>query len=456
MTAFFNRFRQRPRPAASVDQERLSDRLASLSAEAQRARQTVLELQDQLRAEQQRADQLSALARQAGERARLAGMPFARLGSDSLILEGPSVRRLSVNRLSVGEAVEHAVASRLGVVVSATADPRIQALWDGLHGEEGPSPDDRLRGASSTVLDIPGAVLRLEDGGRTLRVSMRPSLEGGADSAGGPGILAVPKFTFDFAQRKLRNFGHWLLDCVPQVVTLSALAPSATFLLAAPLRGFQRRTLELVGLPPSRAVGWDGAPMAGDRVLVFESDGRAGGRPLSALLETRRLLASRGITARTRGTRRIYVSRRDADPKRRWVSNEPMVEASFKRLGFDVLVMEECPLEQQIEVFRDAAVVAGVSGAGLSDIMFTAPDAHVVVLLSDSLMSWYADQRGSRSGWVRTGSTRPLSTLGDSPLFYVHLAAAFEQYCHCFLTSDEVPIPQLSAFLERVLARVDA
>ena len=70
-------------------------------------------------------------------------------------------------------------------------------------------------------------------------------------------------------------------------------------------------------------------------------------------------------------------------------------------------------------------------------------------------MSWYADQRGSRSGWIRTGGSpnRRLSMLGDSPHFYVHLAAAFEQHCHCFLGDDQMPIARLSDYLDRVLAR---
>ena len=269
--------------------------------------------------------------------------------------------------------------------------------------------------------------------------------------------VAVPKFTFDFPARKLRNFGHWLLDCLPQVVALSAIEPSARLLLPAPLRGFQRATLALIGVTPPQAVAWDGAPIECGRLLVFESDGRAGGRPLSALLEMRRLLTARGAAAARKGSRKIYVSRRDADPKRRWVSNEPEVEALFASRGFEVLVMADCPLEEQMAVFREAGVVAGVSGAGLSDIVFAAPDVHVIVLLSDSLMSWYADQHGSRSSWIRVAGApnRRLSTLGDSPHFYVHLAAAFEQQCHCFLGADEMPLAALAGFLDRVMDRVE-
>jgi hypothetical protein len=116
--------------------------------------------------------------------------------------------------------------------------------------------------------------------------------------------------------------------------------------------------------------------------------------------------------------------------------------------------MAECPLDEQIRLFSEASIVAGVSGAGLSDILFTPPGAQVLVLISESFVRWYADTRGQRSAWTRTGET-PLAALGDSPRFYAHLAAACEQYCHCFVGSDEMPLGDVDAFVRDVLAGVE-
>jgi hypothetical protein len=182
--------------------------LSSLRSEVANARQAVLELQARVNEEHERAGlELAALVRQAGERARLAGMPFARLGSDRLVLEGPSRQRLRVARISIGEAVEHPVASRLGVIESATADARVQALWDSLHGHDASAGDEGLRGAPSTVLDIPGAVVRSEDEGRTLRVSVQAPSGDRAEQAAG--VVAVPKFTFDFESSETSATGCW-------------------------------------------------------------------------------------------------------------------------------------------------------------------------------------------------------------------------------------------------------
>jgi hypothetical protein len=101
--------------------------------------------------------------------------------------------------------------------------------------------------------------------------------------------------------------------------------------------------------------------------------------------------------------------------------------------------------------------VAGVSGAGLAGILFSPPGTRVIVLLTDGLMQWYADERGSRSGWV-TGSLPagvPLNELSDSPRFYPYLAAAFEQPSHTFVGEDVLPVDRLGPFLDDVLASGD-
>jgi hypothetical protein len=81
----------------------------------------------------------------------------------------------------------------------------------------------------------------------------------------------------------------------------------------------------------------------------------------------------------------------------------------------------------------------------------------VIALLSDSLIRWYADEVGHRSAWVReqAGAGESLTALGDSPRFYAQLAALFEQYCHCFVGADEMPVDALSTFLDDVLRQME-
>ena len=101
--------------------------------------------------------------------------------------------------------------------------------------------------------------------------------------------------------------------------------------------------------------------------------------------------------------------------------------------------------------------MAGVSGAGLADILFAPPGAHVITLISDELLRWYAAEGQSRALWMSPSPTDAgeLAQLGDSPRFYAHVAAALGQINHAFVGPDLVPLDRLAAFLDSVLARVE-
>jgi hypothetical protein len=196
-----------------------------------------------------------------------------------------------------------------------------------------------------------------------------------------------------------------------------------------------------------------------ERLLTREAgcvDDRLRGAPSTALEIHHATVALAGVPA-TRPSRRLYVSRRDAKPHRRWVDNEPDVEALFASRGFEIVSMRDCPLPEQARMFASARVVAGASGAGLADIVFSPPGTHVITLVSDELLRWYAAEGQSRALWVSPTASAggELAQLGDSPRFYAHVAAAFGQISHSFVGPDRVPLEALSAFLDDVLARVD-
>jgi hypothetical protein len=417
------------------DPERLARPLGSLTAHADRL----------LDSERLRLAELAALA----------AVPRARLRSGLLTLEGRPARRLGVRRHAIGSQVALPVAPWIGVERCVTLSPAVGDLWDRLLASEASCTDAVLRGEPGTVLEVDRAWVSRGD---VLRMSMDPSAAGPQAPAGEQGmtldVAVVPRFSYDFPPRKIRNFGHWLLDCVPHVAELAALAPDATYLLPPPYRDVHWEALALVGVSRERVVAWDGSRASCRRLLVQETDGRIGrGRPLASLLALRRRLLATVDDARPH--RRVYVSRRDAKPDRQWLDNPDAVEAVFRERDFEILTMRDCTLAEQVEIFREARVVAGISGAGLAGILFSRPGTHVIDLLTDSLIEWYADERGTRSAWAqgRLPAGAPLNELSDSPRFYAHLAAVGEQTCHTFVGGDTLPVDRLGAFVDDVLSR---
>ena len=385
------------------------------------------------------------------ERASLAAVGGPRLLSERLTIDGTPGLRARIQRRRVGDAIERPFAPSVGVTRCESTAPDVRELWERLIAAESNRDDNVLRGVPSAILDIPHAVVTMAAG--ALRVSMQASPLGPESAE----VLAIPRFTFALPARKQRNFGHWLVDCVPQVDTLSSVVPDATFLVPPIQKPFQEWALSLAGAAAGRVVAWDGTPAGARRLLVFENDGRSGGgRPLAALDRFRRRLLAESAQPGV-ASRRLYITRRDARKRRIWIHNQDAIEDLFRSRGFEVLSMADCPLDEQARIFRDARVVAGISGAGLTDLIFSQPGTHAIVLLSDSLIRWYADRRGARSLWTdgTRGGRGRFAELGDSPRFYAHLAAAFEQRCHSFVGGDEMPIDHLARFLDEVLAEVD-
>ncbi|MGE3401298.1 MAG: DUF563 domain-containing protein [Vicinamibacterales bacterium] len=431
--------------------ERLTGALDALREEVERLEAAVQGLDEQAATQRRSIEELAARQQERiDELAGLAALPAARLRTTSVVVEGSAGRRSTIRRLHVGRHVSLPLQPWLGVTTVATETEDVQQLWRRLLTAEAQAVPGELQGLPSSVLDCRAAVVTKGD---VLQVRLRAD---GSDPmpAARLGDVILPRFTHDFLKRKLRNVGHWLLDCLPHMLALEPLAPHAVFLLPPLPSNVHWDSLALVGIRRDRVVIWDGTPIACDRVLVQETEGRiVRGRPLPAMLDLRQRVLSQ-YPAAARPRRLIYVSRRDATSSRQWVANEMAVEELFERRGFERLVMANYSLEEQVRLFREARVVAGVSGAGLADILFANPGTHVVTLLSDSLIRWYADQAGTRSRWVRARKP-PLSALSDSPRFYAHLAAACEQPIHTFLGGEQVPLDRLERFIDEVMLRVE-
>lgn len=171
------------------------------------------------------------------------------------------------------------------------------------------------------------------------------------------------------------NFWHWMVDCLPKVLTLSRAFPGRPITLLMPegANEFQRETLAAV-LPPAMRVEW----VKGDgwvRTETFLWASLASGLAMGALPGEYLDEIRRGVFRRYRlpqahaPTERIYVSRRRARWRR--VLNEDAVMAVLARYGFRLVELETLSFREQVELFHRAEIVAGPHGAGLGTLFFS-------------------------------------------------------------------------------------
>lgn len=85
--------------------------------------------------------------------------------------------------------------------------------------------------------------------------------------------------------------------------------------------------------------------------------------------------------ARSTWPDRIFCSRRI---RKRWCHNTSEVEELFARAGFEVVYPEEHPLAEQVQLVRNAQVVAGFAGSGMFQVAFAGAPKTVILVSSES------------------------------------------------------------------------
>ena len=179
------------------------------------------------------------------------------------------------------------------------------------------------------------------------------------------------------------NYGHWLLYALPLIQYYRSYLGSDPdfYYVGAPVRGYQLESLEMLGIPRNRVV--EHAVQA-DRLLAAIPD-REGGYDADLLLFADRALRPRSRSERDPG-RRLFVSRASAD-HRRLLNEVDCADALRDAYGVELVATEGMALADEIDLFREAELVIGGHGAGLSNIVFAPTGARLVELTSTSYWS---------------------------------------------------------------------
>ncbi|MFA9556917.1 DUF563 domain-containing protein [Evansella sp. AB-rgal1] len=83
---------------------------------------------------------------------------------------------------------------------------------------------------------------------------------------------------------------------------------------------------------------------------------------------------------RSVGPKKIYVSRSKLNNKRRQLVNEKEVEKIFASFGFRIVHPQELSVGQQINLFKNANIIAGPSGSGMYNSVFQRKSRRKLVL----------------------------------------------------------------------------
>lgn len=190
------------------------------------------------------------------------------------------------------------------------------------------------------------------------------------------GIPVLPGVTLLCAKRGAVNYGHWMYEMLPiawlgraqlRAGEWRALVPWAEGRLAAVIWD----ALELLEVPRSQVTMAAFTPQRVEELLIVEGLTAHGGYISPLVIDC---LAELGQGIAPADAARLWVSR-IGDSRSLW--NEAELCAVLAGSGWTVCRPGEMPLREQIGLFKGARHIAGVMGAGLTNLAFAAPGARV-------------------------------------------------------------------------------
>lgn len=188
-------------------------------------------------------------------------------------------------------------------------------------------------------------------------------------------------------------FGHWLMEDLPLTVFALGLHPKAPILVASNPPKFVSDFLKLI----DREVIYLDGPVEVDS-LIFVQKNQDSGWPHPKDLETLNQFEPFSLAKSKKSPeRKIYTSRQGS---KRSPRNEAAIEGLFRDSGFEVFRMETLDLLDEIQLMSETAIIAGVHGSALSNIIWMPHGGLMIDIVNDD----YWTEAGHRLAHFKTST----------------------------------------------------
>jgi hypothetical protein len=208
------------------------------------------------------------------------------------------------------------------------------------------------------------------DDGRSLdlrEIRFRPGHGAVLRGAGPPARLRKATWIIE---RVYDNHSHWLTAHLPKLLLLRDRGELADMQLPPQRTAAIDSSLRMLGLPPEQFATFDPArPLRVGELTILGTD-----RFRPELL--RLIPRAFGVLDAPAPWRRVFISR--AGASRRRLANEDELWPLLAAAGFERVRMEALAFEEQVALMRQTSVLCGPHGAGLTNMLFCPPGAHIV------------------------------------------------------------------------------
>lgn len=236
------------------------------------------------------------------------------------------------------------------------------------------------------------------------------------------------------------NYGHWLSDELPRLLTvLPHLPPDTRFIVSDPCQDYKIDSLLALGISRDRLLPvkchfeihceklWFATPLGHSEWASTSPD---------IFRQMRDALINAYSISQGATPERIFVSR--SGTKQRRLANEEELLPTIKKFGFTIVHPEKMSLPQQIRTFSQAKVVAGAYGAGMTNILFS-PSPALMLELQDAIYAprmWYWKLAGMLGHGYDTLVGLATAMRHDVDTDFTLRPDSFKQFIEINLSSD--------------------
>jgi len=186
---------------------------------------------------------------------------------------------------------------------------------------------------------------------------------------------------FLLASNASSNYYHWIADALGRLSAMPEVLndPDVRFIVPSPLQPFQVETLGWLGITAERMV-----QVASDEIVEFDdllvvAHRKDGGCTDPGVWQwLRSQLTIPEMSAAPAPTRRLYLHRSGRAGMRRLL-NEQEAGAICAEHGFDLVDTAALSVAQRRDLFSEASMVVGPTGASLTDLLFAPPGARAIL-----------------------------------------------------------------------------
>jgi capsular polysaccharide biosynthesis protein len=191
-------------------------------------------------------------------------------------------------------------------------------------------------------------------------------------------------------------YGHWLMDVLTRLAVLERLGfnwrQGNHFFVNGVQRAFQRRSLELLGIPESKWISGVETPhIQCERLIAPSQAGMSGNLPDWAVGWLREKFLPHAQDPEL--GKKVFILRTQTVGRR--LLNQVAISKTLESYGFASVTLESLSFEEQIGVFANAEIVIGANGSGMFNIIFCKQGTKVIELFGDSSVNvcqWAASQ----------------------------------------------------------------